>query len=111
MTITFSCNGYPVIIQPNTKLLIGSFVIFACGIFFLVLLGCATLVGIGLVLWHAGVLLYHLLQAVFATNLLIQGLALLILLFVLLCLAIFFLKYIWSALPRSAKPLQGGAAS
>jgi hypothetical protein len=107
MSITFAWNnGQNVaMFQPGSKLLVGALGIFLLGVLFVGLLGMTVLVGVGLALWNIGAVVLHLLAAIVATDLLVQGLASLVLIFVLLNLLVFFLRSIWTSL-RSTKPLQ-----
>lgn len=99
MTITFLWNGgqSAATFSPNGRILGIILAIFISGIFFIGSLAFALLAGVGLVLWNVGMVLLHLLSAVFADSLFVQGLSLLIIGALLLLIVVHLAKYLFSA--------------
>lgn len=91
---TFSLNGRVLGIILAT---------FVSGIFFIGLLAFATLAGMGLLLWNVGTVLLHLLSQIAADSAFVQGLALLIIGFLLVLIIGYLIKYLASVAREALK--------
>lgn len=103
MTITALYGGQPVAFSLNGRILGIILATFISGVFFIGSLAFALLAGVGLVLWNAGTVLYHLLSQMAADSLFVQGLALLIIGFLLLLLIGYLIRYLARAAQEALK--------